>query len=245
MVPPMLARKGVGVGGDLVDDRLDDLVGGGLQRGPKCGDRRARVRGPVRWPSGLHGSRFVPCEQLSRPISRPAVRTLRLEAQHSWSHDAVQPSAAGSWKAPGDRSRTPLLPADYLDLVSPLRAGADLRGRDRGGAPRDRDAVTLVIQPGRGWRGHTARPVRPDRCRRRRRPPVARLLADLRADPPDGRITITVKAIPDGKVSNHLVRARQPRHARPARPGRPATSSCRRPRRPRCCSSPPAAASPR
>ena len=24
---------------------------------------------------------------------------------------------------------TPLLPSDYLDLVSPLRAGADLRGR--------------------------------------------------------------------------------------------------------------------
>ncbi len=34
------ARKGVGVGRDLVDDRLDDLVGGGLQRAPKCGDRR-------------------------------------------------------------------------------------------------------------------------------------------------------------------------------------------------------------
>lgn len=34
------ARKGVGVGRDLVDDRLDDLVSGGLQRGPKCRDRR-------------------------------------------------------------------------------------------------------------------------------------------------------------------------------------------------------------
>ncbi len=34
------AREGVGVGGDLVDDRLDDLVGGGPQRGPECGDRR-------------------------------------------------------------------------------------------------------------------------------------------------------------------------------------------------------------
>ena len=35
-----VAREGVGVGRDLVDDRLDDLVGGGLQRGPEYGDRR-------------------------------------------------------------------------------------------------------------------------------------------------------------------------------------------------------------
>ena len=26
---------------------------------------------------------------------------------------------------------TPLLPADYLDLINPMRAGADLRGRVR------------------------------------------------------------------------------------------------------------------
>src|SRR5687767_10673329 len=48
---------------------------------------------------------------------------------------------------------TPLLPADYLDLVSPLR-GADLRGRVEAVHPETRDAVTLVIRPGRGWRPH-------------------------------------------------------------------------------------------
>ncbi len=31
---------------------------------------------------------------------------------------------------------TPLLPSDYLDLVSPLRAGADLRGRIEPCTPR-------------------------------------------------------------------------------------------------------------
>ena len=101
---------------------------------------------------------------------------------------------------------TPLLPADYLDLVSPLRAGADLRGRIVAVHPETRDAVTLVIRPGRGWAGHVPGPVRPHRRRRRRRPPVARLLADLTGDRADGCIAITVKAIPDGRVSNHLVR---------------------------------------
>lgn len=49
---------------------------------------------------------------------------------------------------------TPLLPADYLDLINPLRAGADLRGRIVDVRRETADAVTLVIRPGRGWRGH-------------------------------------------------------------------------------------------
>ena len=50
---------------------------------------------------------------------------------------------------------TPLLPTDYLDLVDPLRSGADLRGRIEAVHPETRDAATLVIRPGRGWRAHT------------------------------------------------------------------------------------------
>src|SRR5688500_16285855 len=50
---------------------------------------------------------------------------------------------------------TPLLPSDYLDLVDPLRSGADLRGRIEAVHPETRDAATLVIRPGRGWKGHT------------------------------------------------------------------------------------------
>ena len=52
---------------------------------------------------------------------------------------------------------TPLLPSDYLDLVDPLRSGADLRGRIEAVLPETRDAATIVIRPGRGWRG--TRPV--------------------------------------------------------------------------------------
>jgi stearoyl-CoA 9-desaturase NADPH oxidoreductase len=101
---------------------------------------------------------------------------------------------------------TPLVPADYLDLVSPLRAGADLRGRIVEVRMETRDAATLVIKPGRGWRGH--RPgqyvrigVDVDGVRNWR---AYSLTCPTAA--PDGCITVTVKAIPDGKVSHHLVR---------------------------------------
>ncbi|MFD7901965.1 ferredoxin reductase [Kitasatospora sp. NPDC059747] len=105
---------------------------------------------------------------------------------------------------------TPLLPSDYLDLVSPLRAGADLRGRIEAVHPETSDAATVVIRPGRGWRGHTAGQyvrigVDVDGRRLWRSYSIT-----SPTDRRDGRITITVKAIPDGKVSNHLVRRATP-----------------------------------
>ncbi|GAA2135177.1 NADPH oxidoreductase [Kitasatospora kazusensis] len=105
---------------------------------------------------------------------------------------------------------TPLLPSDYLDLVSPLRAGADLRGRIEAVHPETGDAATVVIRPGRGWRGHTAGQyvrigVDVDGRRLWRSYSIT-----SPTDRRDGRITITVKAIPDGKVSNHLVRRATP-----------------------------------
>jgi ferredoxin-NADP reductase len=105
---------------------------------------------------------------------------------------------------------TPLLPSDYLDLVDPLRSGADLRGRIEAVLPETRDAATLVIRPGRGWRGH--RPgqyirigIDVDGVRQWR---AYSLTSDLTRD--DGCISVTVKAIPDGTVSNHLVRKARP-----------------------------------
>ncbi|MFI5980184.1 ferredoxin reductase [Streptomyces sp. NPDC051555] len=105
---------------------------------------------------------------------------------------------------------TPLLPSDYLDLVSPLRAGGDLRGRIEAVHPETDDAATIVIKPGQGWRGHTAGQyvrigIDVDGVRLWRAYSVT-----SPTDRRDGRITITVKAIPDGKVSNHLVRRAQP-----------------------------------
>ncbi|MFB7511981.1 ferredoxin reductase [Streptomyces sp. NPDC056144] len=105
---------------------------------------------------------------------------------------------------------TPLLPSDYLDLVSPLRAGADLRGRIEAVHPETGDAATIVIRPGKGWRGHTAgQYVRIGVDVDGRRLWRAYSLTSP-PDRRDGRVTITVKAIPDGKVSNHLVRRARP-----------------------------------
>jgi ferredoxin-NADP reductase len=100
---------------------------------------------------------------------------------------------------------TPLLPADFLDLVDPLRSGAGLRGRVEAVRRETRDAATLVIRPGRGWRGHTPGQyvrigVDVDGVRLWRAYSLTSRLGRA-----DGCIAITVKAIPDGKVSNHLV----------------------------------------
>ncbi len=105
---------------------------------------------------------------------------------------------------------TPLLPSDYLDLVSPLRAGADLRGRIEAVRPETGDAATVVIRPGRGWRGHTAGQyvrigVDVDGVRLWRAYSIT-----SPTNRRDGRVAITVKAIPDGRVSNHLVRRAKP-----------------------------------
>ncbi|SFF08062.1 ferredoxin reductase [Blastococcus tunisiensis] len=105
---------------------------------------------------------------------------------------------------------TPLLPSDYLDLVDPLRSGADLRGRIEAIRPETRDAATIVLRPGRGWRPH--RPgqyirigIDVDGVRQWR---AYSLTSDLTRN--DGCISVTVKAIPGGKVSNHLVHRARP-----------------------------------
>ncbi|HWC33962.1 MAG TPA: ferredoxin reductase [Mycobacteriales bacterium] len=104
---------------------------------------------------------------------------------------------------------TPLVPSAYLDLFSPLASGATLRARVIEVRPETRDAVTLVLKPGRGWQGHIAGQyvrlgVDVDGVRHWR-------AYSLTAPPrPDGLITTTVKAIADGVVSNYLVRRATP-----------------------------------
>jgi len=101
---------------------------------------------------------------------------------------------------------TPLVPADYLDLFDPLRAGADLRGRIVAITPETADAATITIRPGKAWRGHQPGQylrlgVDIDGVRQWR---AYSLTHDVFAT--DGLITITVKAIDEGRVSNHLIR---------------------------------------
>src|SRR5215212_7339873 len=105
---------------------------------------------------------------------------------------------------------TPLLPEDYLDLIDPLRSGAALRGRIEAIHPETRDAATIVIRPGRSWRPHTPGQyirigIDVDGVRQWR---AYSLTSDLTRT--DGCISVTVKAIPGGKVSNHLVHRTKP-----------------------------------
>jgi stearoyl-CoA 9-desaturase NADPH oxidoreductase len=105
---------------------------------------------------------------------------------------------------------TPLLPNDYLDLVDPLRSGANLRGRIEAIRPETRDAATVVIRPGRSWRPHTPGQyvrigIDVDGVRQWR---AYSLTSDLTRT--DGCISVTVKAIPGGTVSNHLVHRATP-----------------------------------
>jgi ferredoxin-NADP reductase len=108
-----------------------------------------------------------------------------------------------------ERATTPLLPADYLDLVDPLRRGADLRGRIVDVQPETADAATIVIRPGADWTGHIPGQyvrigIDVDGVR------LWRAYSLTHGPRADGHISITVKAVPDGKVSTHLVRHATP-----------------------------------
>jgi stearoyl-CoA 9-desaturase NADPH oxidoreductase len=105
---------------------------------------------------------------------------------------------------------TPLLPDDYLDLVAPMRATAELRGRVVTVTPETPHAATVQIRPGRSWRGH--RPgqyirvgVDVDGVRHWRAYSLTSPSGST-----DGLVSITVKAIPNGTVSNYMVRMLAP-----------------------------------
>ena len=108
-----------------------------------------------------------------------------------------------------EAATTPLLPADYLDLFSPLRSGSVLRGRIVSVLSETKDAATIEIQPGADWRGHvpgqyTRIGIDVDGVRQ------WRAYSLTHGPRRDGRISITVKAVPDGVVSNHLVHVARP-----------------------------------
>jgi ferredoxin-NADP reductase len=101
------------------------------------------------------------------------------------------------------------VPADFLDLFAPLRTGADLRGRVVDVRHETPDAATLLIKPGADWAGHVPGQylrigVDVDGVRQWR---AYSLTHGARADK---LISITVKAVPGGLVSNHLVHRFRP-----------------------------------
>jgi ferredoxin-NADP reductase len=107
----------------------------------------------------------------------------------------------------GSLLATPLLPGDFLGLVNPLWGDRELRARVERVVPEASGAVTLVLWPGRGWRGHRAGQwvrvgVEVDGVLHRRS-------YSLTAPPrPDQTVSITVSPQRDGLVSRVLVRSR-------------------------------------
>jgi ferredoxin-NADP reductase len=134
--------------------------------------------------------------------------------------DTVRPALAGADRHPGwhalrsiaARVTTPLLPDDYLKLANPLWSARELRGRVLEVRRETEDSATLVIKPGWGfsfdyepgqyvgigvlmdgrwrWRSYSLTST-----------PVTSAARGRSAK----TITITVKAMPEGFLSSHLV----------------------------------------
>lgn len=143
---------------------------------------------------------------MTTTASRFEARPLRGPAPQRTGTAAVRDTAARILRG----LATPVVPEDYLDLFAPLRSGADLRGRIVSVIPETRDAATITIRAGRDWQGHS-----PGQYIRvgvdvdgRRLWRAYSLTSDTSAR--DGLISITVKAMPDGLVSRHLVHHTRP-----------------------------------
>lgn len=111
----------------------------------------------------------------------------------------------------GKAMTTPLLPDDYLALINPLWSQRELRGRVERVIPETENAATLVIRPGWGWQFDHA--------------PGQYIGIGVEID---GRyhwrsyslssvplvegktVSITVKAMPEGFLSDHLVNGLEP-----------------------------------
>ncbi|MBY0443462.1 MAG: ferredoxin reductase [Mycobacteriaceae bacterium] len=132
--------------------------------------------------------------------------------------DTDRPTVAGVDKHPGwnvmrlivERMTTPLLPDDYLRLANPLWSARELRGRIVAVRRETEDSATLVIKPGWGfnfdyqpgqyigigvlingrwrWRSYSLTSS-----------PKAGSATSTKS------VTITVKAMPEGFLSTHLV----------------------------------------
>jgi ferredoxin-NADP reductase len=105
---------------------------------------------------------------------------------------------------------TPLAPSHYLELVRPLSATHTLNARVESLSDETADTRTLVLRPGRGWRAHRAGQfVRVGAAINGRIVTRAYSISSS-PDRADGCITITVKALPLGRMSRFLARDVRP-----------------------------------
>ncbi|MET7423455.1 ferredoxin reductase [Dactylosporangium sp. NPDC005555] len=122
---------------------------------------------------------------------------------------AAQALRAGAWRVV-ELLTTPLVPADYLDVIAPLRNAEVLRAKVVAVHKETARAVTLTLRPGRGWRRHEPGQylrlgVDVDGVRLWRAYSITSA-----PDRPDGLVTVTVTAVGGGAVSGHLIARARP-----------------------------------
>lgn len=100
----------------------------------------------------------------------------------------------------------PLRLSHYLELINPLWTQHSLQAKVVKVWDETKDSRTITLKPGRGWRNHRAGQhirvgVAVDGMRHTRTYSISSA-----PNARDGLITITVKAIPEGRASHYLVR---------------------------------------
>jgi ferredoxin-NADP reductase len=139
--------------------------------------------------------------------------------------DTTRPVVAGADRHPGwhalrklaARITTPLLPDDYLHLANPLWSARELRGRILQVRRETEDSATLVIKPGWGF-NFDYQPgqyigiglLMDGRWRWRSYSLTSAPAGKSSAAGPARTVTITVKAMPEGFLSSHLVAGVEP-----------------------------------
>ena len=114
------------------------------------------------------------------------------------------------------RATTPLLPDDYLHLLNPLWSARELRGKVVAVVPETDDAATLEIKPGWGWTfsyqagQYVGIGVHIEGRWHWRSYSISSSPADVGSRARPDHLTITVKAMPEGLLSDHLVRGLKP-----------------------------------
>ncbi len=105
-----------------------------------------------------------------------------------------------------DLYATPLTAAHYVELVTPLWSGRHLQARVVDVIDETADARTIVLRPGRNWRRHRAgQHMRIGLSVDGRRYTRTYTLSSS-PERPDGDITITVKILRGGRMSEQIVR---------------------------------------
>ncbi|OBA69741.1 stearoyl-CoA 9-desaturase [Mycobacterium sp. 1554424.7] len=136
--------------------------------------------------------------------------------------ETKRPVVAGAERHPGwhalrklaARITTPLLPDDYLHLANPLWSARELRGRVLEVRRETEDSATLVIKPGWGFSfdyqpgQYIGIGLLVDGRWRWRSYSLTSSPAETAGSP--RTVTITVKAMPEGFLSTHLVAGVEP-----------------------------------